>query len=260
MFQRHSVNGLTYFTFSELTAEGVNHVIGSRLGGVSGEPFSTLNMSFSVGDDPNRVQENRNRLAQLVGVTAADLVGAWLTHGNDVARVNREHRGQYIPYHDGLITDEPGVPLFMTFADCVPIILHDPKHHAVGLLHAGWRGTAAGIVAQAVARMEEEFGTHPEDLTMAFGPAIGTCHYEVGPDVMEAFQTLGRTPPVFQPGSNGHVHLDLIATNKHQAMALGVERFLESAYCTACHTDLFYSHRAEGGKTGRFGVIVMLAE
>ncbi len=258
MFQRHSLNGLTYFTFTELTAAGVAHVVGTRLGGVSEKPFATLNMSFSVGDHPEHVQENRRRLAHLLNVSERDLVGAWLVHGNDVARVNGTHKGQHIPYHDGLITDEPGVPLFMTFADCVPIILYDTAHHAVGLLHAGWRGTAAGIVEHAIHRMGEEFGTHPQDLVMAFGPAIGVCHYEVGEDVMDAFLTLGRTPPVFQPGRNGHVYLNLVETNKRQAMALGVEHFLETSYCTACHTDLFYSHRAERGHTGRFGVIVML--
>lgn len=258
MLREHEANGVTYFTFPTLTDLGVRHVIGSRVGGVSEAPFATLNVSASVGDDPNLVQENRRRLAALVGVEPERFVTAWLVHGRDVARVNGEHRGQRIPYHDALMTDEPGVPLFMTFADCVPIIVYDTHHRAVALAHAGWRGTAAGIMENTLKAMHRAFGTQPEEAIVAFGPAIGACHYEVGPDVMEAFRLLGRTPPVFRSVDNGRAHLDLVETNRRQAASVGVSRFLTSGQCTACRTDLFFSHRAEHGRTGRFGVVVML--
>ena len=259
MLRQHEANGVTYFTFPQLTALGVHHVIGTRLGGVSSPPFDTLNVSLSVGDDPQRVEENRRRLAALVDIAPTQLVTAWLVHGRDVARVNGEHRGHRIPYYDALMTNEPGVPLFMTFADCLPIIVYDPVRRAVALAHAGWRGTAAGIMEHTLLAMHEAYGTRPQEVIVGFGPAIRACHYEVGPDVVEAFRLLGRTPPVLHPADNGHARLDLVETNRRQAASLGVSEFLTASHCTACHTDLFFSHRAEHGQTGRFGVVVVLA-
>lgn len=258
MLREHSANGVTYFTFSELTELGVLHVIGSRVGGVSPRPFASLNVSVSVGDEQENVHENRRRLGEILGVSPDHFVTAWMVHGNDVARVNGEHRGQRVPYHDALITDEPQVPLFMSFADCLPIILYDPEHRAVGLAHAGWRGTAAGIMENTILAMARAFSSRPEEMVVAFGPAIGVCHYEVGADVMEAFRLLGRTVPAFRPGQNGRAYLDLVETNRRQAEGMGIRHILTTGYCTACHTDLFFSHRAEGGNTGRFGVLVML--
>ncbi len=258
MIQEHDEGGLTYFTFPELTALGVAHVIGSRRGGVSDGPFATLNVSLSVGDATERVRENRARLGHLLGVTPEEMVTASLIHGSDVAPVNGVHKGARIPYHDALITDEPRVPLFMTFADCVPILVVDPERRALGLVHAGWRGTAAGVLPKTITTMQQRFGSQPADLIVAFGPAIGKCHYEIREDVIQAFRLLGRTPVILEPSANGTAYLDLIATNRQQASALGVRRFLEAGLCTACRTDLFFSHRAEKGRTGRFGVLAML--
>ncbi len=258
MLRQHRANGVTYFTFPELADYGVQHVIGSRIGGVSPAPFSSLNVSISVGDSEENVLENRRRLGEILNVTPDQFVSAWMIHGNDVARVNGEHRGQRIPYCDALITNEPGVPLFMTFADCVPIIVYDASHHAVGLIHAGWRGTAAGVLQNTLKAMAQAFGTRPAEVMVAFGPAIGVCHYEVGTDVMEAFRLLGRAMPVIRPDHNGHVYLDLVETNRRMGHTVGVSNTLKADLCTACHTDVFFSHRAEAGKTGRFGVLVML--
>lgn len=258
MLRQHEANGVTYFTFPALSDLGVRHAIGSRIGGVSPPPYATLNVSISVGDETARVHENRRRLAEVIGVSPGQFVSAWMVHGRDVARVNGEHRGQRIPYHDALMTSEPGVPLFMTFADCVPIIVFDPVHRALALAHAGWRGTAAGIMENTLLAMAEMFGSRMEEMVVGFGPAIGICHYEVGTDVMEAFRLLGRTTPVFRLEENGRVYLDLVETNRRQAASMGVRQFLTTSYCTACRTDLFFSHRAEHGNTGRFGVVVML--
>jgi len=257
MFTQHNHEGVIYFTFSELDTRGLVHVIGSRRGGISPPPFDTLNVSTAVGDAPENVRENRARLAQIVGVSPKDFVTAWLVHGHDVARVGPEPRGTRVRHRDALITDTPEVPLFMTFADCVPVILYDPEHHAVGLAHAGWRGTAAGVTMRTIAAMQQAYGTRPEALVVALGPAIHMCHYEVGPDVIEAFDVFGRGPVVFERQEDRY-YLDLIATNVQQAQMMHVRDVLTAPYCTACRTDLFYSHRAEKGKTGRFGVLVML--
>lgn len=257
MLTTHRHGDLLYFTFPRLDKLGLVHVIGSRQGGVSPPPFATLNVSTAVGDTPENVRENRARLASIAGVTPEDFVTAWLVHGNDVAQVGPEARGTRVRHRDALITNTPGLPLFMTFADCVPVILFDPEHHAVGLAHAGWRGTAAGVTMRAIAAMQQAYGTRPESLVVALGPAIHVCHYEVGPDVLEAFDIFGRGPVVFERRDDRY-YLDLIATNAQQAEMMHVRDILIADYCTACRTDLFYSHRAEGGETGRFGVLVML--
>ncbi len=257
MFLSHDHEGLLYFTFSELDTLGLRHVIASRRGGVSPAPFDTLNVSIAVGDRPENVLRNRARIAQQVGIRPQEFVTAWLVHGHDVARVGSEDKGKRMRRRDALITNVPEVPLFMAFADCVPVILYDPEHRALGLAHAGWRGTAAGVTMRTIVAMEQAYGTRPQALVVALGPAIGACHYEVGPEVIEAFDVFNRGPVVFERTSERY-HLDLIATNEAQARMMHVRHVLTSGYCTACHTDLFYSHRAEQGKTGRFGVLVML--
>lgn len=259
MFRLRAKAAVLHFVFEELEAHGVKHAVASRHGGVSPAPFASLNMSTSVGDTPENVRENRERVARLLATSARDLVIAALSHGTSVKVVGKEDKGRRIPATDALVTAEPGIALFMTFADCVPIIVYDPVRRAVGLVHAGWRGTAAGVLERTIHTFQECFGTRPEDLMVAFGPAIGPCHYEVGPDVLETFRRFGKVPVVARPSADGKVFLDLVATNREQAAALGVRRFLHAGICTACRTDLFYSHRGERGRTGRFGVIVMLA-
>lgn len=259
MMKCHRAGELTYFTFPALTEAGLKHTIGTRLGGVSPPPFHTLNMSVTVGDCPENVRENRARLGRVLGVRPEELVIAWLVHGCDVARVGYRHRGNRVPHHDALMTAEPGVPLFMTFADCVPVIVYDPVQKAVVLAHAGWRGTAQGITRNAIRALQVTYGSHPADILVALGPAIGPCHYEVGAEVVKAVQPRHTNPsPLIHEPRPGHTHLDLFTANRLQAQALGISQVLISPYCTACHTDLFYSHRAERGRTGRFGVLVML--
>lgn len=259
VFTSRVQDGLLYFVFEPLEAYEVRHVIASRRGGVSPSPYASLNMSTSVGDEAANVRANRERAARLLGVSAQDLVIAALSHGTNVRVVGRADKGKRIPATDALVTAEPAVPLFMTFADCVPILVYDPVRHALGLVHAGWRGTAAGVLKETIHTLRGLFGTRPEDLCIAFGPAIGPCHYEVGPEVVETFRRCGNVPVIARPSQDGRVYLDLIGSNERQAAALGVRRFFHAGICTACHTELFFSHRGEGGRTGRFGVIAMLA-
>ncbi len=258
MFQRREKDGVVYFVFPELERLGVPHVVGTRVGGVSPEPFHSLNVSVAVGDTEENVQENRRRLSRVLGVEPEMLVGASLVHGTTIAQVTSADRGRWIPQTDALLTREARVPLFMTFADCVPVVIYDPKQRALALAHAGWRGTAAGLTMRVIAAMERVYRSRPRDLVVALGPAIGQCHYEVGTDVMEAFDVFGRGPVVFEK-KGGRYYLDLVGTNVKQAEMMHVNQVLVSGYCTACHPDLFYSHRGEKGKTGRFGVIAMLS-
>jgi hypothetical protein len=147
----------------------------------------------------------------------------------------------------------------MRFADCVPIVFYDPPRNAIGLAHAGWRGVVSNVVAATLRTMADAFGSNPRRMWAGIGPAIGVDRYEVGPEV--AGQALAACPPgarLTQPGNNGHPHLDLAASVLSQLQAADVGIIELAGICTASYTGEWFSHRAENGKTGRFGVVVAL--
>jgi len=253
---------LVTYHFQRLTAEGLVHAIFTRLGGVSREPFATLNVSRSVGDDEAAVAQNLARIHAHMGLTPDRVATAHQVHSNRVVVVTAQDGGQIAPATDALVTDTPGLALLLRFADCQPIILYDPARRALGLVHAGWRGLAQGIAHRAVETMQEAFGTNPADLLAGLGPAIGPCCYTVGDDVASA---LGYTLPDWQkvmaldPSGTGW-RLDLPAANAQQLAAAGVRarRMEQAGLCTACHNDEFFSHRADLGQTGRFAAVACL--
>jgi len=236
---------------------GVPHAIFGRLGGASQPPFDSLNTGHTVGDAPEAVAANMARICRALGVSPEDLVTARLVHGTRVAVVGPQDRGRVVPATDALVTVSPEVVLFLRFADCVPLFLFDTRTGAVGLGHAGWKGTIEGIAAAMVEAMREAFGSRPEEMVGAIGPAIGPCCYEVGPDV-EALVRQGLSPMAGEvlQSRNGRVHFDLWEANRRQWLAAGVGQVEVSGVCTACRRDLFFSHRGDGGRTGRFGVAI----
>ena len=275
---------LLAFRFNSLPNGHLRHAVFSRRGGVSTAPFDSLNMSLSVPDERDRVYANRRRVYGLFGRDTDTVVHAHLIHGADVARVTQADNGTWVEHVDGLITDQPGCVLSMNFADCAPIFLYDPRRRAIGLGHAGWRGTVADFPGAMVRAMSAEFGSDPADLIAAVGPCIGPCCYEVGEDVIaavgEAFadaETLFRTLPDERAQTTDHErlskddllsgrgpssvvrrHFDLPAANQRNLLRAGVRNVEVAEYCTACRTDLFFSHRAEKGRTGRFGTVFAL--
>ena len=259
---RRTDNGLVTYHFQRLTAEGLAHAIFTRLGGTSHEPFATLNVGRSVGDDQSAVAHNLARVYASLGLAPDRVATAHQVHSNRVAVVTAQDGGRVVPATDALVTDTPGLGLLLRFADCQPIILYDPVRQSLGLVHAGWRGLAQGIARRAVETMHEAFGTNPSDLLAGLGPAIGPCCYTVGDDVASA---LGYALPdwrkvmTLEPSGTGW-RLDLPAANAQQLAAAGVRaRQMEQAgLCTACHNDEFFSHRAENGQTGRFAVAAYL--
>ena len=264
-----SAYDVPFYTFPSLSAfPGLIHAVSTRHGGVSRPPFATLNLTWAVGDDPEAVEENHRRLCAALGVPREALVSPRQVHGAEVRRVGASDRGRFIPGCDALITDEPGVVLLLRFADCVPIFLYDPRRKAIGLAHAGWRGTVAGIAQATVRAMTEAFGSRPGDLVTALGPAIGPCCYEVGPEVVAAVNTAFGpdngllSHPVSNPYRLTHkrAHFDLWAANERQLRAAGVVRIEVAGLCTACHTDEFFSYRAENGRTGHHGALICLRE
>ena len=209
----------------------------TRRGGVSEGAYESLNLGRLTDDEPERVEENRRRLCASVGADAEALT---LNRQRPPATVHRAQPGRRGEPGDGLWTDEPDVPMLKLTADCVPVALaRADRMPALALLHVGWRGLSEGIVAAGVRALGDD------KLVAAVGPAIGPCCYEVGPEVAGLFDadlTRGRK-------------LDLWSATERALRAAGVEHVERFDLCTACHPELFFSHRRDAGRTGRQGVI-----
>ncbi len=255
-----TTGALRFFVFDSLGA-GVIHGIFSRAGGVSPRPWDSLNLGGTVGDNLERVQENRKRVLDALHRDPASVFDAWQVHGTQVVVADSPRSaGMPHPKADILLTDRPEVSLLMRFADCVPILLHDPVHRAVGMAHAGWLGTVSGAAREAVQAMRENFGSRPEDILAAIGPSIGPDHYEIGPDVEDRVrQCFGDASGSVIMTRRGRTFLDLWGANQLQLVRSGVKQIETAGVCTACHTEDWFSHRAEKGRTGRFGAMIALA-
>lgn len=270
-----TVDNLPLLTFESFDAHaGVGFAVTTRHGGESASPFDALNLGLGVADDPDTVGRNRARVAAATGAQPGRLTFAGQVHGARVAVVGEDDAGRRFAETDGLVTNRPDTPLVILVADCVAVGLYDPVRQAVGIAHAGWRGTLGAIVAETVRAMEREFGSTPGDLIAGIGPSIGPCCYEVGPEVVEAFYErhpeiapdILSTPDFASAGSfEGAVNddrmvLDLWRTNALLLEGAGVppSHIETAATCTSCNTRDFFSHRAEGGRTGRFGGVIQL--
>lgn len=252
-----SRGGIEYYTF-ELLEGVVTHAIFTRKGGVSPDPWKSLNVGGTVGDDPVNVVENRRRAFNAVGLDPDSRYDVWQVHGNEVA-IAESPRPSQQPYHraDALITDHTEVSLFMRFADCVPILLADPKHKAVGLVHAGWKGTVNAVVRSTVAEMIHRYNTRPSDLLAAIGPSIGPDHYQIGEDVAALVrQVFAEETNAVLHVIEGQMHFDLWTANRIHLQQEGIHQIEVAGLCTACCVNEFYSHRAEHGRTGRFGALI----
>lgn len=256
---RKAANGIVTYRFESLAVQGLGHAVFTRLGGISRGPFASLNVGHEVGDDEAAVAENHTRVYAHLGVSADRVASARQVHGNRVAVLTSGDAGRAFPNTDGLVTATPGVILLLRFADCQPIVLYDPVHHALGLIHAGWRGVAQGIACRAVDTMREAFGTSAEELIAGLGPAIGPCCYTVGHNVAAAMgYALPDWTQVMTLYSEDEWRFDLSAANAEQLAAEGVRTIEQAHLCTACHQDEFYSHRGDNGRTGRFAVVAYL--
>lgn len=255
--RRVGIDGLIFYQFERL-ASGADAVHGvfTRQGGVSGPPWASLNLSRSTGDSLEAVSENNRRMLAVLGLVPGQTVSAWLNHGNRIAIVGLEHLGTALRETDAMISATPGLVLSMRFADCVPVLFYDRTRGVAGIAHAGWPGVAANIAGATVRAMQDAFGCRPQDVWAGIGPAIRVECYEFGRDLAQ--RVVAACPPgtpLIVPQHDGTIHLDLIAAVRSQLEAAGVGDVEDSGICTACHTDEWFSHRAEK-KTGRFGVVL----
>jgi YfiH family protein len=249
--------------FSKLELAGATAFVTTRHGGVSLRPFASLNLGDHVGDRREDVLANRRILAEALGISPASLVFVDQVHGAHVLRVHDSASSSSAsssddmkPCADAMITDEPGLCLCIMVADCVPILLYDPRKRAIGAAHAGWRGTVADIAGRTVRAMEEAFGSEPFDMLAAIGPSIGPEDFEVGPEVCKAFQGAypDHWPELIRAGEGDRSRIDLWRANALQLETAGIasERIEIAGISTLSQSDDFFSYRAEGGRTGRF--------
>lgn len=266
--------GVSFITFDIFkTIPAVTAAVSTRCGGRSQGVFSALNMSFASGEQPDTIRANRRAYLQALHIDAAQIVCCNQVHGIHVEAVGKDACGRgaltrdtAIADCDGLITNESQVPLTMNFADCTPLLLVDPVHHAIAVSHGGWRGTAGNIGKVTLQKMADTYGTQAGDVLAAIGPAIGGCCFEVGPEVIEQFRSLFTAQDLKELAryikETGKYYFDLPKANEKLLLQAGIlPKHLENAHiCTYCRDDLFYSYRKaskQGQKTGRHMAVVM---
>jgi YfiH family protein len=250
-------DGIRYYQFETL-GDNLTQAAFTRRGGLSPAPWAALNLGGTVGDNPERVHENRLLALAALGRDPKSVYDVWQVHGVNVAIAEAPRRHEAPPIQaDVILTNRLGITLMMRFADCVPILINDPIRKIIGIAHAGWMGTVNGTVRIAVEAMQAHFGSNPGDLRAAIGPSIGPDHYEVGSEVvMQVRQAFGRSASKLLRNRSGAIHFDLWEANRLSLEQSGVRQIEICGLCTACHTKDWYSHRAERGRTGRFGVII----
>ncbi|OON87242.1 hypothetical protein BXO88_05085 [Oribacterium sp. C9] len=265
---------LQYLQFPAIEKAGIaTHAFSTRIGGVSKGIWSSMNLSFTRGDDPKDAYENFHRYAVLFGVSDDRLVLSHQTHTVNVRVVTEEDAGKGLTKErdytdvDGLITNVPGLVLTVFAADCIPLLFVDPVHKAIGASHSGWRGTVSRMGKVTIEKMAESYGTDPKNLICAIGPSICRNCYEVSEDVAEEFKKVfpGHESEILtDDGLNEQgehkFHLDLWNANRIVLEEAGVaaKNISMTDICTNCNPDLLFSHRFTNGQRGNNGAFIML--
>ncbi|ANE47380.1 multicopper polyphenol oxidase [Paenibacillus swuensis] len=272
-FVQHEADEQTTLFYIDSWIREISYVTAgftSRRGGASKGVFDSLNCALHVQDDADTVISNRTGLALALGMDPTAWTCAEQVHGSRVHVVTstdrgagRENRESAIQDTDAIITNLPDVLLTSFYADCVPLFFLDPVNKAVGLAHAGWKGTVQRIASKTVEAMGANYGTRPEQLLTAIGPSIGGCCYEVDQGVITHVQSLGFSDEIgYKTSGTGKYMLDLKIINRELMLQAGIlpSHIEVSEWCTGCRTDLFYSHRKENGRTGRMASWIALKE
>ena len=269
MFKLKEKTGIKYFQIEEFVETGlVKHCFTTRVGGTSQGEYASLNLGLHVGDEQQKVVENRNRVCQVLNSKLETLVAGEQVHGEQIKVVTAADKGKgakqeatAIAGTDALITDQLDILLSSYYADCTPLFFLDLEQEVVGLAHAGWKGTVSKIAQKTVVKLEATYGSRPADLLVGVGPAIGSCCYQVDRKVVEPIKDNFREwKQLIEKVRDGQWKLDLKLANKLQLKQAGVQEknIIVSKLCTACNQDLFYSYRREG-TTGRMASFIKLS-
>ncbi|AEF18169.1 Multi-copper polyphenol oxidoreductase, laccase [Thermoanaerobacterium xylanolyticum LX-11] len=266
-FKRNEIDGVVFYTIPEFENTGkVKHLFSTRIGGVSGGPYSSLNLSLTRYDDRESVYENFSRICHVANINYSDMVFSNQVHSDGIRIVNRSDKGKNfgisdIKNADALMTNERGIPIVTFYADCTPLYFLDPVKNIIALAHAGWRGTAKEIGPKTVETMVTAFGSHKKDILAAIGPAIGVCCYEVGKDVADKISKLNiNIGDVLLDKGDGKWMLNLEMTNYYELINCGIkdENITLSGLCTSCNAYEFYSYRRDKGATGSMAAFMEL--
>lgn len=257
-------DGVKVLVCRALEENGFANGFSTRGGGVSAFPKDSLNLAGFDEDSAENIHENRRRFLKLFN-GEFQLACAWQVHGYGVKIVaSKQDAKNDEEKFDGLISNLKKILLGVKTADCVPILIGDPKNHAFSAVHAGWRGTVESIAVKTIEKMKGEYGSNPKDLVCAIGPAATCENYEIGQDVVDAFsQKFSTSGNLFTKTREGHALIDLHLANKEQLQSTGVlaENIYSAPFCTMDRTDLFFSYRKEKrqfGKTGRLLSVIGL--
>jgi YfiH family protein len=256
-------SGVRWLRSRQLHAAGVRHAFSTRVGGVSVAPFDSLNLGLAAApgepDAPSNIAENRRRLAAALGDAHLPWVLSRQVHGREVHRsvgvVAPLGDPRDLPEADAIVSSSAGRLLSVRVADCLPILIACPRRGAAAAVHAGWRGLVAGVVDAAIDRLRE-LGCEPGDLLVAIGPAIGAASYEVGEEVLQAFDTAGRHAVAMRGAARPH--LDLVATVRRQFEGHGIAeaRIDGGDRCTHADPERFFSYRRDGARSGRLAAVI----
>lgn len=251
------MSGTAELHFSRLLQGRVSHGFTGRSGGVSSGPFQSLNLGMSTADDPAAVTANRERVFARLGRTAGSLALLSQVHGDTVLRARA---GEPLQEADAQHSDDPELLLAIGWADCLPLLYFDPDSGAVGAAHCGWRGSLAGLAGKVVRELQRVYGTEPARLLVAVGPGICQDCYQVGPELAAQFSAAGFGAAVVRPDHErpGHARLDLRTVNVQHLQSAGVlaGNIDDTALCTSCRPESFYSHRRDRGTTGRHWALI----
>lgn len=263
-FYWRELDGVRALICAPLEAAGFANGFSTRMGGTSPMPENALNLAGFNEDSAENILENRRRFLKLFPTESGEwaLAGCWQVHGADVRLVNdlaearpaEDARGDTI-YCDAILSNASGVLAGVKTADCVPILIGDPKSGAFTAVHAGWRGTLAEVAIKALQQMTMTYQTNASDVCVAIGPAAGSCCYEVGTDVIDPFKSKFPDQKLFRETRPSHACINLLEANRSQLIAAGVQRekINIAPLCTMCRTDLFFSYRREKATQGKVG-------
>ena len=267
-FTKNKDKDLVYYTIESFEKTGlVKHGFSTRLGGVSSGDLDSLNLGVKKKDTAENILNNYRIFTRSLGIDMEDLVLTDQVHRANIVEVNREDRGKGLIREsdiidiDGFITNKKEVALVTFYADCVPLFFLDPVKKAIGLTHAGWKGTVERIGQRTIEKMIKSYGTDPSDILIGIGPSIGQCCFEVGGEVIEIVRgKFEDSDKYFYKKENGKYMLDLWTLNKDQFLDMGIKEgnITVSNICTKCNRDIFFSHRGDNGKTGSLAAIMQL--
>lgn len=258
----YQVGSIKFYRFTSLENQRIYHAVFTRRGGVSPTPWKSLNFGASVGDDVRRVMKNRENALAVLNIKPESVYDTYQIHSTEIVLTDRPLNpgGPHIKA-DAIITNQPSVTLMMRFADCVPIFLFDPVNRVIGISHAGWVGTVNKIAGKTVLKMNQRFGTNPNDVLATIGPSIGPDHYSVGKDVLEkVYTSFGVESEELINIDLGKSYFNLWKANQIALNEVGVNKIEVAEICTNCNMDDWFSHRGEHGITGRFGAVMGLCE